>query len=59
MSWRKVRSPQSATVGALRAAVAGHDVSVQSRSKRIVAPDQKVEQFRKRARAAVAAGITS
>ncbi|MCU1367084.1 MAG: amidohydrolase 2, partial [Ilumatobacteraceae bacterium] len=49
---------EQASVGALRASAAGHDVSVQSRSKRIVAPDQKVEEFRKRARAAVAAGIT-
>jgi hypothetical protein len=49
---------EQATVGALRAAAAGHDISVQSRSKRIVEPDEKVEQFRKRARAAVAAGIT-
>jgi hypothetical protein len=49
---------EQATVGALRAAAFGHDISVQSRSKRIVAPDQKVEEFRKRARAAVAAGIT-
>ncbi len=50
---------ERATVGALRAAAVGHDVSVQSRSKRIVAPDAKVDQFRKRAAAAVAAGITS
>ncbi len=48
-----------ATVGALRASVADHDISVQSRSKRIVNPDEKVEQFRKRARAAIAAGIAS
>lgn len=46
-----------ATVGALRASVAGHDISVQSRSKRVTDPDAKVEEFRKRARAAVAAGI--
>lgn len=52
-------SRQQATVGSLRAAAAGHDISVQSRSKRIVAPDQKVEEFRKRARAAIAAGIAS
>jgi len=49
---------EQATVGALRAAAVGHDISVQSRSKRIVEPDQKVEEFRKRARAAVAAGIS-
>jgi predicted TIM-barrel fold metal-dependent hydrolase len=50
---------EQASVGALRAAVADHDISVQSRSKRIIEPDQKVEQFRKRARAAIAAGIAS
>ncbi len=50
---------EQATVGALRASVAGHDVSVQPRSKRIVAPDRKIEQFRKRAAAAIAAGIAS
>jgi predicted TIM-barrel fold metal-dependent hydrolase len=50
---------EQATVGALRAAVAGHDISVQSRSRRIIDPDAKVEQFRKRARAAIAAGIAS
>jgi predicted TIM-barrel fold metal-dependent hydrolase len=49
---------EQATVGALRASVAGHDISVQSRSKRIVDPDTKVEQFRDRARQAIAAGIT-
>ena len=46
-----------ATVGALRAAAAGHDISIQPRSKRIVDPDTKIEAFRRRARAAVAAGI--
>jgi hypothetical protein len=44
-----------ATVGALRRAAAGHDVSVQSRSHRIIEPSEKLEAFRSRARAAVAA----
>lgn len=48
-----------ATVGALRRSVAGHDISVQSRSKRTTDPDAKVEEFRKRARAAIQAGIAS
>jgi predicted TIM-barrel fold metal-dependent hydrolase len=42
---------EQATVGALRASVADHDISVKSRSHRIVAPDLKIEQFRKRAQA--------
>ncbi len=50
---------QHATVGALRASVVGHDVSIQSRSKRITDPDTKIEAFRQRARAAMAAGIAS
>ncbi len=44
-----------ATVGALRAAAAGHDVSVMSRSTRVRTPDQKLEGFRKRAERAMAA----
>ena len=44
-----------ATVGALRAKAAGHDVSVMSRSTRARTPDEKLEGFRRRARAAVAA----
>jgi hypothetical protein len=46
---------EQATVGALRAAAAGHDVSVQSRSHRVVAPEEKLEGYRERARRAVAA----
>ena len=44
-------SRDQATVGALRASVADHDISVKSRSHRIVAPELKIEQFRKRAQA--------
>jgi predicted TIM-barrel fold metal-dependent hydrolase len=46
-----------ATVGALREAAVGHDISIQSRSKRITDPDAKVEAFRQRAEAAVRAGM--
>jgi predicted TIM-barrel fold metal-dependent hydrolase len=44
-----------ATVGALRAKAAGHDVSTMSRSTRVRTPDEKLEGFRTRARRAVAA----
>jgi hypothetical protein len=40
-----------ATVGALRASVPDHDVSVQSRSHRIINPEEKLESYRARARA--------
>jgi len=46
---------EQATVGALRAAAAGHDVSVQSRSHRLVAPAEKLAGYRERAQRAVAA----
>ena len=46
---------QEATVGALRARAAGHDVSVVSRSTRVRTPDEKLEGFRQRARRAMAA----
>jgi predicted TIM-barrel fold metal-dependent hydrolase len=45
-----------ASVGALRAKAAGHDVSIMSRSTRVRTPDEKLEGFRRRARHAVAAG---
>jgi predicted TIM-barrel fold metal-dependent hydrolase len=45
----------SATVGALRAQAAGHDVSVMARSTRVRTPDEKLEGFRQRARRAMAA----
>ena len=44
-----------ATVGALRASVPGHDVSVQSRSHRIINPEEKLEAYRSRARAVMSA----
>jgi predicted TIM-barrel fold metal-dependent hydrolase len=44
-----------ATVGALRAKAAGHDVSIMSRSTRSRTADEKLEGFRRRARHAVAA----
>ena len=40
---------EQATVGALRASVADHDISVVSRSKRISNPDEKIELYRRRA----------
>lgn len=46
---------EEATVSALRRRSAGHDVSIQARSKRVVEPSQKLEAFRARARAATAA----
>ena len=50
-------SKEQATVGALRASVEGHDVSVQSRSHRILQPEEKLEAYRSRARA-VMSGTT-
>ena len=46
---------EAATVGALRAQAAGHDISIQSRSHRIIKPEEKLEGYRQRARAAAAA----
>ena len=46
---------EQATVGALRASVPGHDVSVQSRSHRIIKPEEKLEAYRSRARAVMSA----
>jgi hypothetical protein len=40
---------ERATVGALRKAAEGHDVSIQSRSHRIIAPEKKLEAFHNRA----------
>jgi hypothetical protein len=48
-----------ATVGALRASAAGHDVSIQSRSHRIIQPEEKLASFRSRARAVMAAAEAS
>jgi hypothetical protein len=44
-----------ATVGALRHAAQDHDVSIQSRSHRVISPSEKLEGYRERARRAVAA----
>jgi hypothetical protein len=44
-----------ATVGALRAQAEGHDISIRSRSHRVIEPSEKLEAYRTRARAAVAA----
>jgi predicted TIM-barrel fold metal-dependent hydrolase len=49
---------EQATVGALRKAVEGHDISIQSRSHRIIAPEDKLAGFRERAAAAVAAAAS-
>jgi predicted TIM-barrel fold metal-dependent hydrolase len=49
-------SKAQASVGALRAKAAGHDVSIMSRSTRVRTPGEKLEGFRRRARHAVAAG---
>ena len=45
---------EEATVGVLRRKAAGHDVSIVPRSTRVRTADQKLEGFRRRARAAVA-----
>jgi predicted TIM-barrel fold metal-dependent hydrolase len=45
---------EQATVGALRRAAEGHDVSIQSRSHRLIKPEEKLEAYRSRARAATA-----
>ncbi|OHV32092.1 MULTISPECIES: amidohydrolase family protein [Pseudofrankia] len=50
---------EDATVGALRAAAEGHDISIRSRSHQIIQPQEKLEQFRIRARAAVAGTTTN
>ncbi|ONH24630.1 amidohydrolase family protein [Pseudofrankia asymbiotica] len=50
---------EDATVGALRRAAEGHDISVRPRSHQIIQPQEKLEQFRMRARAAVAGTTTS
>jgi hypothetical protein len=44
---------EQATVGALRTSVEGHDVSVQSRSHRIINPEDKLAAYRSRARASM------
>ena len=49
---------EEATVGALRARAAGHDVSTMSRSTRVRTADEKLEGYRSRARRAVAAAGT-
>jgi predicted TIM-barrel fold metal-dependent hydrolase len=46
---------EQATVGALRKQAEGHDISIRSRSHRIIEPSEKLEAFRSRARAATAA----
>ena len=46
---------EAATVGALRGQAEGHDISIQSRSHRVIKPEDKLESYRMRARAAVAA----
>ncbi|MCX4595149.1 amidohydrolase [Streptomyces sp. NBC_01549] len=43
---------EQATVGALRKRAEGHDVSIQSRSHRLIEPAEKLEAYRSRARAA-------
>jgi hypothetical protein len=48
-----------ATVGALRKQAEGHDVSIQSRSHRIIAPEEKLEAFRSRARMALSGATPS
>jgi predicted TIM-barrel fold metal-dependent hydrolase len=46
---------EQATVGALRASVTDHDVSVKARSHRVIPQKDKLEAFRTRAKAATAA----
>jgi predicted TIM-barrel fold metal-dependent hydrolase len=45
---------EDATVGALRRRAEGHDVSIMSRSTRVLSPDEKLAQFRGRAERAAA-----
>jgi hypothetical protein len=44
-----------ATVGALRKQATGHDISIQSRSHRVIQPEEKLAAYRSRALAAVSA----
>jgi predicted TIM-barrel fold metal-dependent hydrolase len=46
---------EQATAGARRASVAGHDISVQALSHRVLDPEDKLEEYRSRAWAALAA----
>ncbi|HSA52050.1 MAG TPA: amidohydrolase family protein, partial [Yinghuangia sp.] len=46
---------EEATVGALRRQAEGHDISIQSRSHRVIDPSEKLEAFRSRARMAAVA----
>jgi predicted TIM-barrel fold metal-dependent hydrolase len=46
---------EQATVGALRRQAEGHDVSIRSRSHRVIRPEDKLAAYRTRAEAAVAA----
>jgi hypothetical protein len=50
---------EQATVGALRQAAEGHDISVQSRSHRIIAPEEKLEAYRSRARTVLSGATPS
>ncbi|WP_018638399.1 amidohydrolase family protein [Parafrankia elaeagni] len=50
---------EEVTVGALRRAAEGHDISVKPRSHQVIQPQDKLKQFRLRARAAVAGTTTS
>ncbi|WP_436792104.1 amidohydrolase family protein, partial [Yinghuangia sp. YIM S10712] len=50
---------EEATVGALRRQAEGHDISIQSRSHRVIDPSEKLEAFRSRARAATAAAAAA
>ena len=43
-----------ATVGALRKAAEGHDITIRSRSHRVITPEVKLEAYRSRARRATA-----
>lgn len=46
---------EQATVGALRKQAEGHDITIRSRSHRVIDPSDKLEGYRSRARAAMAA----
>lgn len=50
---------EQATVGALRKQAEGHDVSVRSRSHRIIAPADKLEAFRAMSQAAASQAAAS
>ena len=50
---------ERATVGALRESAVGHDISVRSRSHRVIRPEEKLAAYRSRAAASLAAATST